>query len=58
MNHGAFSSFVLSVELEGPTSVGAILRFLDFPSSFSLSLVAPRSRLPNTEPLMELVAEC
>ena len=41
----------------GPTRVGATLRLLDLLSSFSLSLAAPVSRLPRTEPLTELVAE-
>jgi len=57
VNHCVSSSFPLSVELVGPTRVGAIRRFFDLVSSFSLSLVAPKSRLPSTEPLIELVAE-
>jgi hypothetical protein len=40
------------------TSVGAILRFLTCPSSFSLSLAAPTSLFPKTLPLIELVALC
>lgn len=44
--------------LELLTNVGAILRFLICPSSFSLSLAAPRSLFPSTLPLTELVALC
>ena len=54
-----FSSvFGTSAEPAGATRVGAILRLLDLPSSFSLSLVVPTSRFPRIVPLIELVAEC